>query len=85
MKLLANMQAHGQLEKNIDDYQVIILPKCKGIHLYHKECLLQQLNSSSNNTNGEFIKCAVCETTYGKRVGEMPDGEMEWRICNDKC
>ena len=32
-----------------------------------------------NSENG-FIKCGVCETTYGKRIGEMPDGVMTWKL-----
>ena len=28
------------------------------------------------------IKCAVCETIYGVRVGEMSAGTMTWRTKN---
>ena len=63
-----------------DGYEVIGLPECRGVHLFHKACLNQQMTSG----NGEFIKCAVCETTYGKRVGDMPDGTMKWVLCEDK-
>lgn len=60
----------------LEEHTVVYLPQCKGAHLYHKECLLLQFKSSENG----FIKCGVCETTYGKRMGEMPDGTMTWRL-----
>ena len=51
---------------------MVILPECKGTHCFHKGCLVNQKNS----TNGDYIKCAICETTYGERIGDMPDGIM---------
>jgi deltex-like protein len=44
--------------------------------LFHKECLLSQYKVAQ----GEFLKCAVCETAYGVRTGEMPNGKMQWRL-----
>lgn len=46
--------------------------------MFHKPCLKNQLEHSK----GHHIKCAVCETIYGKRIGEMPPGTMTWRTTN---
>ena len=35
-----------------------------------------------NNKNGEYIKCAICEVTYGVRMGDMPKGTMNWSKSN---
>ena len=64
-----------------EGYTVICLPKCKGVHLFHKECIHQQFLHKT----GDFITCAVCETIYGIRVGSMPDGQMTWRLVNSAC
>ena len=81
-KLVKSQEA---LQKSIESdqnflgtYQPVSLPDCAGIHLYHKDCLLGQYNSQ----NGDFLKCAVCEVTYGIRFGTQPDGTMEWHIEN---
>ena len=49
----------------LTSYQPVAMNKCAGIHLYHKDCLLNQYNSQKGN----FLKCAVCESTYGVRFG----------------
>ena len=74
------IETQNKLHENIvsgslKDYEVVGLPHCKGIHLFHKECLLNQFNSAKQ----EFIKCAVCESTYGVRTGDMPHGIMKWK------
>ncbi len=38
--------------------------------------------NQKKSTNGDYIKCAICETTYGERIGDMPDGIMKWRTSN---
>ena len=48
---------------------------CLGVHLFHKDCLENQLNSS---THKQHIKCAICGIVYGKILGEMPKGQMTW-------
>ena len=67
---------------NKDDWEGVAMPKCHGNHLFHKDCLAAQLDNNIKNSNGhgEFLKCAVCEIIYGKRTGEMPDGEMSWQL-----
>ena len=35
------------------------------------------------NQNGDFIKCAICEVTYGIRFGDMPNGTMHWSMSNN--
>jgi deltex-like protein len=77
------MQSQG-LQQLGDSFPVVALSNCKGVHLFHKECLVNQY-ASSGGKEGDFIKCAVCETTYGVRIGQMPDGEMKWRTTNVSC
>lgn len=72
------------LEKLPDSFEVVQLSNCKGIHLFHKECLVNQYMASGGK-HGDFIKCAVCETTYGVRIGPMPDGTMSWRTIKYQC
>ena len=83
--LLLNLQTTGNKcgagGTDAEGYQTIALSRCKGNHLYHKECLHNQLG----NAKGDFIKCAVCETTYGIRVGEMPDGVLSWKLTTEAC
>ena len=57
-----------------DDYEVIMMPRCLGVHAYHQACLSQYMNSKG----GEFLKCCVCEITYGLQTGTMPNGQMSW-------
>ena len=84
-QIIQNMQTTGNKsgDPNGDDeaYQVIALPKCKGVHLFHKECLHQQFK----HQKGDFITCSVCETLYGTRIGGMPDGTMTWGLKKQSC
>lgn len=80
LQLLKNLETTGHKVADAggddENYEVIGLPNCKGVHLYHKECLLQMMKSNKE----DYIKCAVCETNYGIRVGSMPDGTFRWSL-----
>jgi len=72
-------KAHDEFKKT-GPSGIVGLGNCKGIHLFHKECLIHQYkNSGGSESDNHFIKCAVCEVTYGVRSGPMPDGVMNWR------
>ena len=60
---------------NEDDLPVVRLGNCQGMHFFHKECIENQLKSGESN---QFLKCAICNTLYGKQTGEMPPGTMAW-------
>ena len=55
-----------------DDYDVVSMPRCLGVHAFHQACLNHYLDSKG----GTFMKCAVCQVTYGIQTGTMPKGEM---------
>ena len=54
---------------------VVKMGQCQGMHFYHKECLENQLNASSSKLH---VKCAICGISYGKQIGDMPPGTMQW-------
>jgi deltex len=49
------------------------MSKCTD-HCFHKECLENQLKGKEN------LRCAVCNQIYGVLTGEMPPGQMRWRL-----
>ncbi|TNV75861.1 hypothetical protein FGO68_gene5402 [Halteria grandinella] len=54
------------------DTDVVQLGTCK--HLFHRDCLEAQLGES------DWLKCCVCQCIYGLMKGDMPPGEMKWRL-----
>jgi deltex-like protein len=52
---------------------VVIMSKCTD-HCFHRECLEMQMKDQDN------LRCAVCWQIYGVLSGEMPPGEMHWKL-----
>ena len=52
---------------------VVKMSECDS-HCFHKECLESQLGSKG------FLKCSICSQVSGILTGEMPSGEMNWRL-----
>ena len=50
------------------DYQAVALPDCMGSHCFHKDCLQNQLD----NTEGDYIKCAVWRSPTVFELGRCP-------------
>jgi hypothetical protein len=61
-----------QMEQEVP-IEVVIMGKCTD-HCFHRECLEMQMKQ------GKSIRCAVCSVIYGVLEGEMPPGEMQWRL-----
>lgn len=85
-KVLNNFKKTGnkvgnQVGGDKDAYEAIILPRCKGVHLFHKTCL----DGWQQSKGGEFLDCPVCQTIYGIRTGAMGDGTMEWQLIGNVC
>eukprot|EP00347_Sterkiella_histriomuscorum_P018798 403344134 len=81
LKEVSRMQMDIIIKKSSNQnagVEVVKMGRCQGRHLFHKECLERQLESSSESAN-KFLKCAVCEVIYGKQVGDMPNGSMTWK------
>lgn len=60
-------------------FNIIMLDKCYD-HFFHIECVYNLLNSSPQKAHGfndsGFIKCPVCQKTYGIVTGNQPPGTM---------
>ena len=74
-KKIAAQKSDPRSKVNEDIINVVQLGKCKGMHFFHKDCIDGQFKSNESL----FIKCAVCNIIYGKQMGEMPPGSMNWR------
>jgi hypothetical protein len=49
---------------------------CK--HAFHRGCLLEYINKSS------WFKCPKCMKTFGKMLGDMPEGIMSCTLDPEK-
>lgn len=54
------------------------MSQCKS-HCFHADCLQSQLGDKS------YLKCAVCNFTYGQQTGSMPDGTMTVQHISANC
>ncbi|GAB1611268.1 protein deltex-like [Argonauta hians] len=55
------------------DKESVKLKRCG--HFFHRLCLYAMYN---NGHKDDSIQCPTCKTIYGKKLGNCPDGEMEF-------
>ncbi|XP_036369369.1 E3 ubiquitin-protein ligase DTX4 [Octopus sinensis] len=55
------------------DKECVKLKKCG--HFFHRLCLYAMYN---NGHKDDSIQCPTCKTIYGKKLGNCPDGEMDY-------
>ena len=65
----------------LDALNVVKMSQCQGMHFYHKECLEGQLQAGESKS---YLKCAVCNISYGLQTGEMPPGTMTWKTVSNR-